>query len=223
MKQRRSGFTSVRKVSLAVLLTSASVNLHAIELLSGFGGEAGFGELAMLANDDGSSNALNLPFDINFFGQSFSKFFINNNGNVSFLRALSTFTPAAFPVAHQPMIAPYWADVDTRTGQVPTDAGSNRVYVASPSADTVVVTWHNVGYFPARNEKQNNFQLVLQKTQGAANGSFSAEFRYDQLQWTTGNASGGVNGLGGCLRKRATMPVTILTMKPCQDHGLVRC
>jgi len=50
------------------MLAGVSANLQAIELLSGFGGDAGFGELAMLQNDDGSSNALNLPFNINFFG-----------------------------------------------------------------------------------------------------------------------------------------------------------
>jgi len=187
----------MKKISLAVMLAGLSANLHAIELLSGFGGDAGFGELAMLANDDDSSNALNLPFGINFFGQEFNRFFINNNGNISFLSDLSTFTPEAFPVATQPMIAPYWADVDTRVGQTPTAFGSNSVYVASPSAETVVVTWHNVGYYPAQNDKQNNFQLVLQKTPGTSNGSFSAEFRYDRLEWTTGDASGGVNGLGG--------------------------
>jgi hypothetical protein len=67
--------TGLKKVSLAVMLAGMSANLQAIELLSGFGGDAGFGELAMLQNDDGSSNALNLPFNINFFGQDFSQFF----------------------------------------------------------------------------------------------------------------------------------------------------
>lgn len=194
---RRIVVSQVKQVSLAILLVGLSTQLQAIELLSGFGGDAGFGELAMLPNDDDSSNALNLPFGINFFGQDFSHFFINNNGNISFLSPLESYTPIAFPVASQPMIAPYWADVDTRAGQTPDHAGSNRVYVASPTADSVVVTWHNVGYFPAQNDKQNNFQLVLQKTPGTTNGSFSAEFRYDRLQWTTGSASGGVNGLGG--------------------------
>lgn len=189
--------SGMKKISLAVMLAGLSANLQAIELLSGFGGDAGFGELAMVANDDDSSNALNLPFSINFFGQEFSHFFINNNGNISFLDALIEFTPEAFPVANQPMIAPYWADVDTRVGQTPAPAGSNRVYVASPSAETVVVTWHNVGYYPAQNDKQNNFQLVLQKTPGMSNGSFSAEFRYERLEWTTGSASGGIDGLGG--------------------------
>ncbi|WP_232410994.1 nidogen-like domain-containing protein [Methylophilus sp. 5] len=188
--------SGMKKISLAVMLAGLSANVQAIELLSGFGGDAGFGELAMLQNDDGSSNALNLPFNINFFGQAFSSFFVNNNGNISFLSPLSTFTPRAFPVASQPIIAPYWADVDTRTSS-PAPLGGNNVYVASPSADTVVVTWNNVGYFPAQNDKQNNFQLVLQKAPGTTDGSFSAEFRYDRLQWTTGSASGGINGLGG--------------------------
>ena len=28
-------------------------------------------------------------------------------------------------------------------------------------------------------------------------GNFDVDFRYNQLNWTTGNASGGINGLGG--------------------------
>ena len=94
--------SGMKKISLAVMLAGLSANLQAIELLSGFGGDAGFGELAMVANDDDSSNALNLPFSINFFGQEFSHFFINNNGNISFLDALIEFTPEAFPVPISP-------------------------------------------------------------------------------------------------------------------------
>ena len=103
---RRIVVSRVKQVSLAILLVGLSTQLQAIELLSGFGGDAGFGELAMLPNDDDSSNALNLPFGINFFGQDFSHFFINNNGNISFLSPLESYTPIAFPVASQPMIAP---------------------------------------------------------------------------------------------------------------------
>lgn len=45
---------------------------------------------------------------------------VNNNGVISFTRAVSTFTPEPFPLGNGlQLIAPYWADVDTRgTGQV---------------------------------------------------------------------------------------------------------
>ncbi len=170
--------------ALFVVASSAS----AIELLSGLGGTSGYGELTQGRNDDSSSNRLNLPFTVNFFGNSYSSFFVNNNGNVTFNGAVSGYTPTPFPVSRQPMIAPFWGDVDTSC------AGCGAVYIAAPNTDTVVVTWNDVGYFSASNDKTNNFQLVL-RNQGA--GNFDVEFRYDRLTWTTGNASGGSGGLGG--------------------------
>lgn len=166
-----------------------------VSLLNGFGGDAGYGTLAMSRNDDGSSNAIALPFTVNFFGQSYSSLFINNNGNVSFNSRLGTYTPAPFPIASQPMIAPYWADVDTSC----TTCGA--VYVAEGQTnapnDTVVVTWNNVGYYPSTSTKTNNFQLVLRSRPDIGIGNFDIDFRYNRLEWTTGSASGGSGGLGG--------------------------
>lgn len=175
---------------LALALTATTA--QAVPLLSGFGGEAGFGELAMQKNDDLSSNELNLPFTVNFFGQTHQTYFINNNGNVTFGGATGTFTPDPFPISGNAMIAPFWGDVDTRCNQC------GNVYVASPNAQTVVVTWHNVGYFSEQTNKINNFQLALRdRSADFAPGDFDIEFRYDRLEWTTGDASGGTNGLGG--------------------------
>src|SRR5574343_451703 len=93
---------SVVGVSLALLL-GASGSASAIDLLAGFGGNRDFGQLAMLPNDDGSSNQLSLPFDINFFGNTFSNFFVNNNGNITFGAELSDYTPNPFPISSRPM------------------------------------------------------------------------------------------------------------------------
>lgn len=193
---RKNFIPKLKIVSFAVVLMGATVQAQAIELLNGFGGVAGYGSRAVLPNDDSSSGQMDLPFLINFFGQSFNNFYINNNGNISFARPLSTYTPNPFPVTNQPMIAPYWADVDTRN-QTNAINGSNNVYVASPNPDSLIVTWHNVGYYSNSNDKLNNFQLVLQKSPIGDIGSFTAEFRYQRLEWTTGNASGGTQGLGG--------------------------
>jgi Nidogen-like/PEP-CTERM motif len=166
-----------------------------IELLSGLGGESGFGELAMQANDDDSSNRLDLPFTLNFFGSSYTDLFVNNNGNVSFLSGIGGYTPEPFPVANQPMIAPWWADVDTRGGAA--GLPHNAVFIAAPNADTVVVTWSNVGYFSNQTDKRNDFQLVIRNRADTGAGNFDFDFRYQRLEWTTGSASGGSNGLGG--------------------------
>jgi hypothetical protein len=89
------------------------------------------------------------------------------------------------------MLAPWWADVDTR------GAGSDVVYFTAPNADSFVVTWPNVGYYNEQTDKLNSFQLSLQRQPGNTTGAFTAEYRYESLQWTTGSASGGSNGLGG--------------------------
>lgn len=164
---------------------------NAIELLNGFGGARGYGTEFLGRNDDGSTNQISLPFEVNFFGNTYSSFFVNNNGNVTFNNPLSSYTPNPFPIAGQPMIAPFWADVDTRNN--PGD-DSNLVWVNSPNEDTVVVTWDQVGYYGGHIDLRNDFQLVLRNR---GNGNFDADFRYNQLQWTTGDASGGTSGLGG--------------------------
>jgi hypothetical protein len=184
---QRAGARSliVAGLALAPLLASAD------PILSGYGGPRGYGTLALTPNDDGSSSQLNLPFTLNFYGNNYSTFWINNNGNVTFNGPVSNYTPIPFPVSNQPMIAPFWGDVDTRCG---TCGG---VYVASPNADTAVVTWDNVGYYNSHSNLLNTFQLVLRNRADTGAGNFDVEFRYGSLQWTTGDASGGSGGLGG--------------------------
>ena len=60
---------------------------------------------------------ITLPFTINFFGTNYNKLFLNNNGNVTFTGPLGTYTPFVFTAATPPIIAPFFADVDTRGGE----------------------------------------------------------------------------------------------------------
>ncbi|MES2207492.1 MAG: nidogen-like domain-containing protein [Pseudomonadota bacterium] len=181
-------------IALAAFIALSSAKVHAIELLSGFGGNRGYGTESLLPNDDESSGRLSLPFEINFFSGVYNNFFVNNNGNISFESSLGSYTPNAFPVSNQPMIAPWWADVDTRPSALDS---SNSVWVASPNANTLVVTWDKVGYYSNGTDKANDFQLVLRNRADTGTGNFDIDFRYHQLQWTTGSASEGVDGLGG--------------------------
>lgn len=187
----------IKKLTLTTMLvTGIANNALAVPLLSGFGGDRNYGALAMLPNDDGSSSGLNLPFDINFFGRTYNSFFINNNGNITFNNPVGTYTPSPFPIASQPMIAPFWADVDT-SGPTGGPPFSDNVYVASPNSNTTVVTWDRVGYYSGHTDKINDFQLVLRNRADTGAGNFDVDFRYNILQWTTGDASGGRAGLGG--------------------------
>lgn len=177
------------QTAVATALSALPVAAGAIPLLDGFGGPAGYGQLIMNPNDDGSSARFDLPFSVDFFGTTYSSAWLNNNGNLSFASPLSSYTPQPFPSAQGPMIAPYWADVDTR--------GIGAVYLASPNANTMVATWKDVGYYGSHTDKTNSFQLILTDRSDTGLGNFDFSFRYEQLQWTTGDASGGSNGLGG--------------------------
>lgn len=163
------------------------------------------------SNDDGYTNAIHLPFTFNYYGQSIDSLYINNNGNISFANPYYNFTADSFPTSNFNMIAAFWADVDTRdssststydslTGTWTTVGGSNpngRVYYKlTPSA--LIIRWDNVGYFPRRGDKTNTFQLVI--TDGndpLVPGGNNVAFCYGDMQWTTGSASGGVNGFAG--------------------------
>jgi len=179
--------------------------LGGIALVAGLGGDAGFGENVLNRNDDGSTGEIDITsvFEdgLNFFGREFDSLWVNNNGSVTFNGARSAYTPNVITEeSNNPEITPFFADVDTRGGA--TDAtsggnstGSNLVYYDfDTNNDRLVVTWDDVGYFGSNIDKLNAFQLIL-SDQG--NGDFDIEFRYENIDWTTGDASGGSNGVGG--------------------------
>ncbi|MGF1764663.1 nidogen-like domain-containing protein [Aliivibrio kagoshimensis] len=174
-----------------LLISQFTINAQASVMLKGFGGPTGYGELAMTKNDDDSSNELDLPFEVNFFGNSYETFFVNNNGNLTFNGAENEFVPQPFPVANNPMIAPFWADIDTRCN----DCGD--VYVGS-SEGIMTATWENVGYFPVQSNVTNSFQVVLidRSADTGNSGDFDVEFRYEKLDWVKEiNGDGGDDGL----------------------------
>ena len=95
---------------------------------------------------------------------------VNNNGDISFTRAVTTFTPQAFPLADDlELIAPYWSDVDTRgTGNVwyretadpdlleRAQKEIRRAFVAHENfvpTYLFVATWDHVGYYNSHTDK----------------------------------------------------------------------
>jgi MYXO-CTERM domain-containing protein len=168
---------------------------HAVPLLPPL--VPGPGDGILPANDDGSSPAIALapafPEGLRFFGGPYMSMYVNNNGNITFNGSLGTYTPNPFPVATQPMIAPYWADIDTRGGGSPTN--NSVFWHIAPGR--VQISWHNVGYFNTRDDLKMDFQLILTSAAASAAGDFDVEFRYNRCEWETGDASGGASGFGG--------------------------
>jgi hypothetical protein len=147
-------------------------------------------------NDDGSTSTVPLPFTIDFYGQSRDRLWVNNNGNVTFDGPLVTYTPFGLAGTDAQIIAPFFADVDTRAG------GSDLVRYGW--GDTTYqghrafcVNWVNVGYYNQHSDKLNSFQLLLVQREDSGAGDFDIVFNYGTITWETGDASEGVNGLGG--------------------------
>jgi gliding motility-associated-like protein len=142
-------------------------------------------------NDDGSSPNITLPFNFCFYGQNNNSCYINNNGNVSFGASYGTFSANPFPDPTFIMVAPFWADVDTRA------AGSGVVYYKiTPTA--MIVRWKTVGYYSVYDDKLNDFQLIITDgTDPILPAGNNVSFCYGDMQWTTGDASSGTNGFGG--------------------------
>jgi PKD repeat protein len=145
-------------------------------------------------NDDGSSPQVPLPFNFCFYGSTRTHVYINNNGNVTFNDPVYSFTAGGFPADSDTiMIAPFWADVDTR------DLGSGIVYYQLTPTH-LIIQWENVGYYASHSDKTNSFQLIM--TDG--NDTIippgdNVSFCYKDMQWTTGDVSppGNVGGFGG--------------------------
>ena len=95
---------------------------------------------------------------------------VNNNGDISFTTPVSAYTPQAFPLSgNLQLIAPYWADVDTRgTGSVwyrqTTDTwllarARDEIQAAfinqasfNPTS-LFIATWDHVGYYSRHTDK----------------------------------------------------------------------
>ena len=158
---------------------------------------AGFNANTLAANDDGSTGAVPLGFSVNFFGANSTTVFVNNNGNVTFTNSLSQYTPNGLSTGvGQPIIAPYFADVDTRGTAPPSGLVTYGTATVNGFA-AFGVEWPNVGYFGEHTNKLADFELILIDRADTGAGNFDIEFNYNTVQWETGDASGGINGLGG--------------------------
>ncbi len=135
-------------------------------------------------NDDGSLLIQNLGFTFSFCGTSYTDCYINTNGNLSFGSAVAQFSPDGFPFG-TPMVAPFWADVDTRNE----DCGQ-AWYRLFPNY--MIVTWEDVGWFNQMCNPLNSFQVIISDGTAPIIGvGNNIQFRYGDMEWTTGTASGG--------------------------------
>ena len=156
------------------------------------GGGLGAAPAGYFPNDDGSFGPYSLGYTLNYFGNNYTDFFINNNGNVSFGTGVGVYTPDPLnQTTFAPMIAPYWADVDTRP------VGGGTVLLRTDPGQ-IIVTWDQVGYYNQHTDLLASFQLVLRGPgYSVPSDEGTIGFFYKAIQWETGDASGGSGGFGG--------------------------
>lgn len=152
------------------------------------------------------------------FSTAGTEIYVNVNGNVSFGEPVYQYTPDAIPGLSTPAVAAFFGDVDLRDHVrllLPNIRNPGSVYLCVESdgneasirsGDRIMVTWENVVRYNAAdgfNRAQTaSFQVILSVPDAVCGTSPSTrgvdvEFRYAQLTWTTGDASGGSGGFGG--------------------------
>lgn len=178
----------------AVLAGSVLLALGLTNANAGAIHDAGLFTTNFPGNDDSSTAFQSFGFanPLNFNGVNYSGAYVNNNGNVTFTTSYGTYTPSAITGGSLPMLAPFFADVDTRTGNT-TKYGTGVI----GGHDVFGVNWIDVGYYRTHTNLLNSFQLIITDRTDTGTGNFDFEFNYDKIQWETGDASGGSGGFGG--------------------------
>ncbi|HUH80886.1 MAG TPA: nidogen-like domain-containing protein [Solirubrobacteraceae bacterium] len=173
---------------MTVALLALVVTLARVTPSSASPIEPGFSSETLEANDDGSTEEVGLPFSIDFFGTTYNSLYVNNNGNVTFEEPLSDYTPEGLSTFGSPIIAPYWADVDTQV------AGSALVTYGDGTVDghpAFGVNWPGVDCFVTTEGGLNYFQMLIVDRSDIAPGDFDIEYNYGEINWDSGQASGG--------------------------------
>ncbi len=191
--------------SLVLALTIAMLALpEAVAPVSAANATAvlsGYNTTTFGGNDDGSYNCTStqsgtpagctpqtvpIGFPIDFFGNTYSSLYVNNNGNLTFNAPLAGYTPFGLASTSDVIMAPFFADVDTRAG--------NKVTFGTGTVNghpAFGVTWPGVGCYDEVDSVTDNFQAVLIERNDIAPGDFDIEYNYNQIQWDAGQASGG--------------------------------
>ena len=168
----------------------------------------GFNGISMSREDDhtypqyavpgveGNALKVDLGFTINFFGNLYDQCYVNNNGNISFDLPFKIFTPQPLGILATKIVAPFWADVDTRNEV----SGVSRFTSGGELVDNrsaFGVTYEDVGYFNRYGDKLNSFQLIIVERYDTGANNFDIEFNYNKVLWDTTTSSEGQSARAG--------------------------
>ncbi|MDO8964862.1 MAG: nidogen-like domain-containing protein [Coriobacteriia bacterium] len=189
------GWRALSLASLVCLLALVAPTLAFAEGPNAIMKPAGYDAMPIARGDDNSVQTVVLPFSMNWFGTTYNRIYINQNGNVTFTGGLGTYTPTnPLNNAGRDIIAPFFADVDTGTTATPNASQTTYSDPANPpkvgGRNAVFVNWIDVGYYNHQDVPLNSFQLVLVDRSDTGAGNFDMYFNYDKVLWDRGSASG---------------------------------
>ncbi len=184
----------------------------------------GFDSESLSSSDDSGSEQVIIGFPINFGGALRSNLWVNNNGNVTFTNPHSAYTPVPLTLVNFPIIAPFWGDVDTRAAPIGRPNPWTVKYGLGQinGANAFGVTWEDVGYYLAKTDKLNSFQiLIIDRSFGASPGDFDLEFNYNKIEWDEGDFSNSLDdGFGNGSAARAFVKDNASTSMQVRGSGV---
>ncbi|MEC8634731.1 MAG: cadherin repeat domain-containing protein, partial [Bacteroidota bacterium] len=139
-------------------------------------------------NVDYSTEPISMGFDFEMYGQTFSQFYLNSKGSISFDDYTIDWTPEEFPFTTDEVyqIAGFWADSDYRlSGEVYYKITQNEVFI----------NFVDVGYYNQGEDLFNSYQIII--TSDGSDylpGDANTEMCYLNMDW----AHGDVGGSNGC-------------------------
>lgn len=159
------------------------------QAVTGLGGLAGYGEVTLDRGDDTSlridASAI-FEAGLNYFGQPIAAtdIWVNTNGTISLGAVFTGYPTAQNSQTSANLIAPFWADVDTRLRGEGVESGQIHVDLDTAS-DCLTVTWDMVGVYRRDTTTPNRFQVQMFDR---GSGDFDIVFRYEVVSWTIGTS-----------------------------------
>jgi hypothetical protein len=139
-------------------------------------------------NVDFSTAPIQLGFDFQMYGETFTQFYLNSKGSVSFNNYTIDWTPEEFPTTTDGVfqIAGFWADSDYRL--------SGDIYYKI-TQDEVFINFVDVGYYNQGADLYNSYQIVItsENSEYLPDGA-NTQMCYLDMNW----AHGDVGGSNGC-------------------------
>lgn len=192
-------------LGLAFALPSAAFAIGPNAVLT----PTGYNSNTITRGDDNNVRTVVLPFTMNWFGTTYNRVYINQNGNVTFTSGLTAYTPTQqLNAVGQDIMAPFWADVDTGTNANPNAGQTSYSSVTTPpkvnGRNAIFINWIGVGYYNHQNTPLNSFQIVIIDRSDTGAGNFDFMYNYDQVLWDLGSASGTQRARAGWGRNGGT-------------------